>query len=437
METREIVILANSRRHGGHCIAGKDLTTGQWIRPINIGSSARDDPATFREDDLDRLFGDAFGPKLLDCVRIEYGESCPASYQPENISISGGVWERLKSFPRARLPSLEDRAPMVWLGRRDPYSDSIPARDVLEKPLLSSLCLIHLTKRDNDVKVHHTTSRRGSPQHRLRFTYDMKEYDLVITDYAYESSANARTNNDDRIFEDCYVTVGVGGEFKPDSDSYGLHYRFIVGVIPAGDLNPISEKYAVHVDNLPVLTASGPTAPSESDISSSLRDTTLTPHEGIHTPHKPGSPIHSTRTTERFGELAWEIDPDDISDDVLLEEAYELQTYIDELKGEMKRVTKLYTALINRAEDSGTLDRGPYRLVTKETPRRKVLPKLFYAKYPDIFVSIAKVSVGDAEKLVGKAGLEGLVEVETLTKTTIEYVGRKASYQTVTDISDE
>jgi hypothetical protein len=103
----------------------------------------------------------------------------------------------------------------------------------------------------------------------------------------------------------------------------------------------------------------------------------------------------------------------------------------------MKRVTKLYTALINRAEDSGTLDRGPYRLVTKETPRRKLLPKLFYAKYPDIFVSIAKLNVGDAEKLVGKAGLEGLVEVETLTKTTIEYVGRKASYQTVTDISDE
>ena len=33
---RDIVILANSRRHDGRCIAGKDLATGEWIRPINI-----------------------------------------------------------------------------------------------------------------------------------------------------------------------------------------------------------------------------------------------------------------------------------------------------------------------------------------------------------------------------------------------------------------
>jgi len=41
MVHKNIVILANSRRHGAHCIAGKDLNTKEWVRPITIFGEGR------------------------------------------------------------------------------------------------------------------------------------------------------------------------------------------------------------------------------------------------------------------------------------------------------------------------------------------------------------------------------------------------------------
>ena len=35
MLSKNIVVLANSRKHGGHCVAGKCVDTGKWIRPVS------------------------------------------------------------------------------------------------------------------------------------------------------------------------------------------------------------------------------------------------------------------------------------------------------------------------------------------------------------------------------------------------------------------
>ena len=94
MTTRDIVILANSRRHDGHCIAGKDIATGEWIRPINIlgRGKIRRDQAAFLKEDFQQLGLNNSGPQLLDCVRVGFGNDCPLYYQPENKFIDGNVW---------------------------------------------------------------------------------------------------------------------------------------------------------------------------------------------------------------------------------------------------------------------------------------------------------------------------------------------------------
>ncbi len=33
--TKTIFCLAASRKHGGYCFAGKDIETGEWIRPVS------------------------------------------------------------------------------------------------------------------------------------------------------------------------------------------------------------------------------------------------------------------------------------------------------------------------------------------------------------------------------------------------------------------
>ena len=62
--------------------------------------------------------------------------------------------------------------------------------------------------------------------------YGSKRYNFPITDFNYEILVSNRQNNDEKIFENCFITVGLGEEFSPNNTKLKLHYRFIVGIIP-------------------------------------------------------------------------------------------------------------------------------------------------------------------------------------------------------------
>jgi len=176
MAFRDIVILANSRRHGAHCIAGKDLTTKEWVRPITIFGEGRGDPEAFSDSDLQTLTGDLSGPKVLDCVRIGFGPKCGKNCQPENIFVDGKVWEKISSYPRDQLSKIVDIPGNCFLGKDDPYNDRIPVDEVKSNPLISSLNLIKLNQEKNYVTLDHTQKSDGTFKHKMSFTYDTKSY---------------------------------------------------------------------------------------------------------------------------------------------------------------------------------------------------------------------------------------------------------------------
>src|SRR5882757_7749271 len=76
----KMVCLANSWRPGGHCVAGIDLETGEWIRPVPKGAKAIPDVAThFGTHDLaplDVIEFEAVQPKSV------------TKYQRENRIVS-------------------------------------------------------------------------------------------------------------------------------------------------------------------------------------------------------------------------------------------------------------------------------------------------------------------------------------------------------------
>jgi hypothetical protein len=235
MTARDILILANSRRHNGHCIAGKDISTGEWIRPINViePGLVRLDPSAFLEQDFQIFIGNPYGPQLLDCIRIGFGERCPLYYQHENIAIDRTPWTQITPLEFQRIPALIDRADSCCLQDNDPYLAYIPAEALRENPRRPSLSFIRLTKESNNVEVIHTTTQRGKPQHRLIFDYGTKRYDFPITDYRYENFGEISPENDAIIFKDFYATIGLGEKFSPYNTNLELHYRFIVGIIPS------------------------------------------------------------------------------------------------------------------------------------------------------------------------------------------------------------
>lgn len=240
---RNIVILANSRRHGAHCIAGKDLSTGEWVRPITSFGKWRSDPDAFSDDDLRKLTGDVSGPKLLDCVKMGFSRRCGTNCQPENCFINGEPWEKYSQFPRVRLSDLIDRDENCFLRKDDPHDDRIPVAEIKANPLKNSLNLIKLNREQNQVTLDHVRKSDGTYKHKMSFTYDTKPYRISVTDSYYEKVYQETKIDDSIVFDDFFMILGVGadefsGEFVPTPQ----HFRLIVGIIPSHDLKEYSLK---------------------------------------------------------------------------------------------------------------------------------------------------------------------------------------------------
>lgn len=82
-----IVCLANSYKRGGRCIAGIDLDTNHWVRPIGDG------PEGAVEDE--RLI-ERMEPEILDVLDVPIGPVADdLGCQPENRVIQPGRWKKV------------------------------------------------------------------------------------------------------------------------------------------------------------------------------------------------------------------------------------------------------------------------------------------------------------------------------------------------------
>ena len=241
MVHKNIVILANSRRHKAHCIAGKDLFSGEWVRPITSFGKGRSDPNAFSDDDLLRISGDASGPKLLDCVKMGFGPKCGTNCQPENCYIDGSAWEKYSQFSRDRLSDLIDSDANCFLGKNDPHNDRIPVAEVKATPLKNSLNLMKLNREKNHVSLDHTQKPDGTYKHKMNFIYDTNHYRISVTDSYYEKVYQETKIDDSVVFNDFFMTLGVGAdEFSGEFVPIPQHFRLIVGIIPSNDLKEYS-----------------------------------------------------------------------------------------------------------------------------------------------------------------------------------------------------
>jgi hypothetical protein len=110
----QIICLANSKKHGERCIAGIDICTGKWIRPV----SELEDGKISSEN---RLVNDE-EPQLLDILNIPLGER-NSGYECENLTILKGVWEKKGQVsPSALLKYCEQEIIYSEYPKAVPYS---------------------------------------------------------------------------------------------------------------------------------------------------------------------------------------------------------------------------------------------------------------------------------------------------------------------------
>lgn len=133
-ELVDLFVLASSRKGGGRCVAGWDLTNDRWLRPV----SPRPDGTL----ELGHCQIDGDWPRLFDVARVEIDGHRPTAYQPENWQITDRVWERVDvADPAAVRDDLADLVKHTdWL--LDSGDRRVDAAALRASPAPSSLALV-------------------------------------------------------------------------------------------------------------------------------------------------------------------------------------------------------------------------------------------------------------------------------------------------------
>lgn len=110
MAQEEIVVLANSVKHRQHCVAGKCINTGRWIRPVSNVQGAE---LTHEQARYQNPYG-TFEVKPLQRIRMGFLQPAPLPHQPENYLIDGSLWRQNYSIGAEELPSYLDGPDDLW-----------------------------------------------------------------------------------------------------------------------------------------------------------------------------------------------------------------------------------------------------------------------------------------------------------------------------------
>jgi hypothetical protein len=127
---KELIILAKSAKHDNYCIAGIDVETGEWVRPVS--DNQQNEGAVSRGD---IMLEDGAELKLLDRVKIEFIEHVPSISQPENYLYDNTqVWKKVGDNTLdevIRLRGYDNPEYVFYNTRRDVDEDEIGAETSL------------------------------------------------------------------------------------------------------------------------------------------------------------------------------------------------------------------------------------------------------------------------------------------------------------------
>jgi hypothetical protein len=234
MRELQFLCLAVGRRDGGNCIAGIDLDTGKWIRPVHAKTHG-----AFADHEIIVVDSGTQRRRILaplDVLRLWLDRYAGNKVQPENWEMAPVSYEDPFIVLR-RFDGPQDADKLIsYLDQNGPllhsYSDRFSFDDLLLKRQLSqSLSIIQPQQLHWKVAPHPTYANRQRVQAEFRFDDD--PYCLVVTDPLWE--AQCRRSGSGRhphsLVEggrNSRVLLTISLAEKPLN---GFHYKLVAGVM--------------------------------------------------------------------------------------------------------------------------------------------------------------------------------------------------------------
>lgn len=222
-ETKRIVCLANSRKHSGRCIAGKEVFTdgyGKWIRPVSARPSAE-------VSEEERRYENGVSPRVLDIIQVPIIGARPQLYQSENYVIDADFyWAKDGELSWGDVKPLVDQPVPLWASGDSTYYGSNDRVNVaIAAKLDNSLLLIE--PEDLTIKVVTEGAAFGNPKRRVRadFRHLGTYYSLIVTDPVAEKTLLAKANAE-YTPKDTYLCISLG-----EVHSDGWCYKLVASVM--------------------------------------------------------------------------------------------------------------------------------------------------------------------------------------------------------------
>ena len=216
----DIVCLANSRKLGGHCVAGLRLDGAGWVRPVGAPADG-----VLWPRDYTLTTGKAVRP--LEVVKVSVRSHRPAPHQPENWVIDGAPWAPSACPARATLLSVLRQGVVAGPELLTGCADRVPYARFEKDPAAASLALVA----PEDLYLYHHMKASGKLQAHGRFSLGAPDrltlYDLPITEPHWQDAMrryNPRTlRQADAKF---LVTISLSEPYAEEC------YKLIAAIMP-------------------------------------------------------------------------------------------------------------------------------------------------------------------------------------------------------------
>lgn len=171
-----ILILANSAKHHAHCVAGKCIETGNWIRPV---ADVTGKELSHGQIEYTNPYG-TFSVSPLQKIAMTFLADAPLPHQPENKIITDQTWTQNFSIAKNQLQAYLDHPESLWgPGDRIEYSHIDSGAIAIPQSLyLVGVEGLELYTNERDKR-------------RVRFRYRTYDYDLACTDPKFAQHAAA------------------------------------------------------------------------------------------------------------------------------------------------------------------------------------------------------------------------------------------------------
>jgi hypothetical protein len=208
-----MICMASSMREGKRCVAGIDMKTGQWIRPVPPGGGGIPNY---------RVFFDTRDLQPLDVVELTLNPPLGnTKYQRENRVMPAWDWKIVgQATPDQLLPWCDFTAPVLhtatdWVAPSE--------LDKLPPAQWKSLQLVH------SARTEFVPDRGGGPRWRIRFRDKAgNPYSLKITD----ALVCNRLSRGEKFKSDCLLTVSLTEPWAPaDGAKPELCYKLVAAVV--------------------------------------------------------------------------------------------------------------------------------------------------------------------------------------------------------------